>query len=168
MCAAAGMVWMQCIVAVAALIGIVTTLTVGLYSLSRVVMAASRDWLLPPFLARISPRTHTPLVAQLVFGVIIGGLGVLNLMSVHTEFAPCSAANLPCCPCSSWPAALLAMLVEVDAATSLVAFGTLVTLWMVCNVQLFRRYYPEVQMRFTRQVLALCAPIRMLKGMHLS
>lgn len=60
------------------------------------------------------------------------------------------------------------MLVEVDAATSLVAFGTLVTLWIVCNVQLFRRYYPEVQMRFTRQVLALCAPICMLKGMHLS
>ncbi|KAI3435769.1 hypothetical protein D9Q98_001827 [Chlorella vulgaris] len=112
-----GMVWMQYIVSLAALFGIVTALTVGLFSLSRIVMAASRDWLLPPFLARISPRTQTPLVAQMVFGVII---------------------------------ALLAMLVEVDAATSLVSFGTLITLWMVCNAQLFRRYTPEVQMRFTR------------------
>ncbi|EFN54400.1 hypothetical protein CHLNCDRAFT_36103 [Chlorella variabilis] len=63
------------IVSLAALSGIVTALTVGLFSLSRIVMAASRDWLLPPFLARISPRTQTPLVAQMVLGVIIGGTG---------------------------------------------------------------------------------------------
>ena len=63
---------MQYIVSLAALMGIVTALTVGLFSVSRIVMVASRDWLLPPFLARISPRTQTPLVAQMVFGVIIG------------------------------------------------------------------------------------------------
>jgi hypothetical protein len=97
------MVWMQYIVSLAALFGIVTALTVGLFSLSRIVMAASRDWLLPPFLARISPRTQTPLVAQMVFGVIIGGLRVLNLMSVHAKFACCSAANLPRCPCTLLP-----------------------------------------------------------------
>jgi APA family basic amino acid/polyamine antiporter len=65
---------MQYIVSLAALAGIVTALTVGLFSLSRIVMAASRDWMLPPFLARISPRTQTPLMAQMVFGTIIGGL----------------------------------------------------------------------------------------------
>ena len=68
----AGLKWMQYIVSLAALMGIVTALTVGLFSVSRIVMVASRDWLLPPFLARISPRTQTPLVAQMVFGVIIG------------------------------------------------------------------------------------------------
>jgi hypothetical protein len=46
--------------------------------------------------------------------------------------------------------AVLALFVEVDAATALVSFGTLVTLWTVCNAQMYRRYYPEVQMRFTR------------------
>ena len=66
------MKWMQYIVSLAALLGILTALTVGLFSVSRIVMAASREWLLPPFLARISPRTQTPLVAQMVFGVIIG------------------------------------------------------------------------------------------------
>lgn len=35
-------------------------------------MVAARDWLLPPFLATIYPRTQTPVVAQLVFGVITG------------------------------------------------------------------------------------------------
>jgi APA family basic amino acid/polyamine antiporter len=66
------MKWMQYIISVAALLGVVTALTVGLFSLSRIVMAAARDWLLPPFLARVSPRTQTPLVAQMSFGVIIG------------------------------------------------------------------------------------------------
>ena len=42
------------------------------------------------------------------------------------------------------------MFVEVDSATALVSFGTLVTLWVVCNAQMYRRYSPEVQMRFTR------------------
>ena len=76
----AGMKWMQYIVSLAALAGIVTALTVGLFSLSRIVMAASRDWLLPPFLARISPRTQTPLMAQMVFGLIIGALCCAELV----------------------------------------------------------------------------------------
>ena len=71
----ADMKWMQYVIAIAALLGILTALTVGLFSASRIVMAASRDWLLPPFLARISPRTQTPLVAQIALGVIIGGWG---------------------------------------------------------------------------------------------
>ncbi len=71
--------YMQFVTSVALLLGIVTALTVGLFSVSRIVMAASRDWLLPPFLARISKRTQTPLVAQMVLGVIIGGWGVASL-----------------------------------------------------------------------------------------
>jgi len=35
---------MQYILAVAALMGIVTALTVGLFSASRIVMSAARDW----------------------------------------------------------------------------------------------------------------------------
>lgn len=56
-------------------------------------------------------------------------------------------------PAPTPPAALLAMFVEVDAATALVSFGTLIVLWLVCNAQMQRRYYPDVQMRFTRYVL---------------
>ncbi|KAL4429605.1 hypothetical protein ABPG77_008654 [Micractinium sp. CCAP 211/92] len=111
-----GLKSMQYVVSLTALFGIVTALTVGLFSVSRIVMAASRDWLLPPFLARISKRTQTPLVAQMVLGVII---------------------------------ALLAFMVEVDAATSMVSFGTLIALWLVCNAQMWRRYFPELQLRFT-------------------
>ncbi|KAL4458381.1 hypothetical protein ABPG75_013246 [Micractinium tetrahymenae] len=109
--------YMQYITAMALLLGIITALTVGLFSLSRIVMAASRDWLLPPFLARISKRTQTPLVAQMVMGVII---------------------------------AIIAMLVETQFSTGMVSFGTLITLWVVCNAQMWRRYIPDLQLRFTR------------------
>ncbi|KAI7840220.1 hypothetical protein COHA_006002 [Chlorella ohadii] len=112
-----GLKYMQYILAVATLMGIVTALTVGLFSASRIVMSAARDWLLPPFLAIISPRTQTPLVAQMVLGVII---------------------------------AALAMTIETEMATAMVSFGTLVALWLVCNAQMFRRYWPGVQMRFTQ------------------
>lgn len=44
------------------------------------------------------------------------------------------------------------MMVEVDASTALVSFGTLVVLWLVCNAQIYRRYFPDTQMRFTRCV----------------
>ena len=82
----ADMKWMQYVVALASLLGILTALTVGLFSASRIVMAAARDWLLPPCLARISPRTQTPLLAQMVLGVIIGAWGRLG--GGHME--PCA------------------------------------------------------------------------------
>ena len=149
---------MQYVVSLAVLLGAVTALTVGLFSASRIVMAAARDWLLPPFLARISPRTQTPLLAQMVLGVIIGrGCGRVVLVAPGCWLAGRAPAPLPQHPAPSapppapsLPSAVLAMLVEVDAATALVSFGTLIVLWMVCNAQMFRRYYPDVQMRFTR------------------
>lgn len=63
---------MQYIVATAAVLGCITGLMVGLYAISRLVMVVARDWMLPPFLARVSTRTQTPLVAQIVLGLIIG------------------------------------------------------------------------------------------------
>lgn len=59
-------------ISVAALLGTVTAITVGLFSISRIAMTASRDWLLPPILARISPRTQTPVFAQLTLGAVVG------------------------------------------------------------------------------------------------
>ena len=55
-------------------------------------------------------------------------------------------------------AAVLAMLVEVETATALVSFGTLIALWMVCNAQLFRRYVPDTQLSITRCGAQPCVP----------
>jgi APA family basic amino acid/polyamine antiporter len=63
---------MYYVTCIAALTGILTSLLVGLYGTARIVMVAARDWLLPPFLATIYPRTQTPLIAQICIGVVIG------------------------------------------------------------------------------------------------
>ena len=68
-----GVYWAPYLVALGALMGIVTALTVGLFSAARLMMVGARDWLLPPLLSRVSPRTQTPLVAQTVLGLLIGG-----------------------------------------------------------------------------------------------
>lgn len=44
------------------------------------------------------------------------------------------------------------MTIQVEDATAMVSFGTLVALWLVSNCQLYRRYSPGVQMRFTQCV----------------
>lgn len=67
---------MERIVSLAALFGEITALLVGLFTAARLVMVAARAWLLPPILARVSRRTLTPVVAQLVLGVIISVLAL--------------------------------------------------------------------------------------------
>lgn len=66
-----GMVWMQYVVSVTVLLASSSTLLVGLYSVARLVMSVAREWLVPPFLAQISPRFGTPVIAQLTVGIII-------------------------------------------------------------------------------------------------
>lgn len=62
--------WMQYIFAIGSCFTIATTLIVGLYSGARVLMVGAREWLLPPVLANISPRTQTPFIAQVTIGMI--------------------------------------------------------------------------------------------------
>jgi amino acid transporter len=107
---------MQYIVAIAALLGITTSLLVGLYSVARLAMVAARTWLLPPPLARISPRTQTPIIAQMTLGVII---------------------------------AIIAMVGTFNRLSELASLGALFAMWMVSNAVLYRRYYPDVKVRYT-------------------
>lgn len=54
------------------------------------------------------------------------------------------------------------MTIQVEDATAMVSFGTLVALWLVSNCQLYRRYSPGVQMRFTQCVGGGCLRRAML------
>jgi amino acid transporter len=108
--------WMQYVVAIAALLGITTSLLVGLYSVARLAMVAARTWLLPPPLARISPRTQTPVIAQMTLGVIISLIALAGTFNRLSEVA---------------------------------SLGALFAMWMVSNAVLYRRYYPDVKLRYT-------------------
>jgi APA family basic amino acid/polyamine antiporter len=61
-----GMPWGQGMIATGAIFGITTVMLVLYYGLTRVVLAMSRDGLLPSFMATIHPKTQTPV--RLIFG----------------------------------------------------------------------------------------------------
>ena len=66
-----GIPWAQGLIATGAIFGITTVMLVLYYGLTRVVLAMSRDGLLPPQLAPIHPRTQTPVRLILGSGVFI-------------------------------------------------------------------------------------------------
>jgi hypothetical protein len=66
------MPWVPYLISVSGLMAGIAGELVGLFSLARLVMVISRDWLLPPVLAGVYPRTQTPIVAQCSVGAIVG------------------------------------------------------------------------------------------------
>ncbi|EKD73729.1 MAG: hypothetical protein ACD_45C00210G0005 [uncultured bacterium] len=62
------------IVAVGAIAGLTTVMLIMYYGLSRVLLAISRDGLLPSVFAKINPRTKTPTTTIVLSGIIIAAL----------------------------------------------------------------------------------------------
>lgn len=66
-----GVSWAKGAVATGAIFGITTVMLVLYYGLTRVVLAMSRDGLLPASMAAVNPRTQTPVRLILCSGVLI-------------------------------------------------------------------------------------------------
>ena len=66
-----GISWAQGMVATGAIFGITTVMLVLYYGLTRVVLAMSRDGLLPAGMAAVHPKTQTPVKLILGSGVLI-------------------------------------------------------------------------------------------------
>jgi hypothetical protein len=65
------------IVALGALLGIVTGVLVGMLGVARLLTTVGRDHMLPSFFAYVHPNLGTPLVSTLVLGIITGKPGAL-------------------------------------------------------------------------------------------
>uniref|UniRef100_A0A383V9I1 Cationic amino acid transporter C-terminal domain-containing protein n=1 Tax=Tetradesmus obliquus TaxID=3088 RepID=A0A383V9I1_TETOB len=86
--------WARYIVALGALMGIITTTLVGMYATSRIVAAVGRQHILPPFLARVHPRWATPYVATISQGIASAVIALFTdfadlaeMVSISTLFA---------------------------------------------------------------------------------
>ncbi|HEX4896202.1 MAG TPA: amino acid permease [Solimonas sp.] len=66
-----GIGWAQGLIATGAIFGITTVMLVLYYGLTRVVLAMSRDGLLPEGMAAVHPKTQTPVKLILGSGVVI-------------------------------------------------------------------------------------------------
>lgn len=88
-----GMPWMRVIVALGALLGIVTGVLVGSMAVSRIFSAVGRAHLVFPVVGRVHPKYHTPAIASVILGVptlvlaLLSDLPMLvNLVSAGTLF----------------------------------------------------------------------------------
>lgn len=66
-----GLSWAQGMIATGAIFGITTVMLVLYYGMTRVVLAMSRDGLLPTAMATVHPKTQTPVKLILASGVVI-------------------------------------------------------------------------------------------------
>lgn len=89
-----GLPWALYIVALGALLGIVTGTLVGMFAVSRIIAAVARQHLLPPVLASVHGRFGTPWVATLCAGLATALIALftdfadlLNMVSISTLFA---------------------------------------------------------------------------------
>jgi APA family basic amino acid/polyamine antiporter len=89
-----GMGWAKGLIAAAALAGLTSVLLVMLLGSARVLMAVSRDGLLPPFFSAIHPSFRTPWKGTIVVGIcvaLMAGLlpldALLEMTNIGTLFA---------------------------------------------------------------------------------
>ncbi|WP_369258705.1 amino acid permease [Geodermatophilus amargosae] len=89
-----GLGWASSLVSIAAVAGLTSVILVDLITIGRIGFAMGRDGLLPPSVARVSPRTGTPVRVTLLFAVLVlvlatfVPLGTLaDLVSIGTLFA---------------------------------------------------------------------------------
>jgi APA family basic amino acid/polyamine antiporter len=86
--------WFSLFIELGALIGLTTVILVLLYGQSRIFATMASDGLLPPAVARLHPRLHTPWISQITIGILVatvaavGPLDALDeLVGVGTLFA---------------------------------------------------------------------------------
>jgi APA family basic amino acid/polyamine antiporter len=89
-----GIAWADALITAAALAGITSVLLVMLLGSARVLMAMSRDGLIPPIFAAVHPRFRTPWMSTVLVGLFVGvctGLlplgALLELTNIGTLFA---------------------------------------------------------------------------------
>jgi APA family basic amino acid/polyamine antiporter len=81
-----GLPWVQFIVSLGAVVGITSVMLVLMLSQPRVLLAMSRDGLLPPrFFAAIHPRFRTPWKSTILTGIMVGTMAALIPLGVLAE-----------------------------------------------------------------------------------
>ena len=94
-----GIGWAEALISVGALAGITTVMLVLYFGLTRIVMAMSRDGLLPKPMARINPKTQTPVRLIVGSGVVIAliaGLSPIGKVAELVNLGTLAAFFLVC------------------------------------------------------------------------
>lgn len=92
--ASVGINWGSALVAVGAIIGMISTLLVTVYGQIRIFMVMSRDGLLPPIFSKIHPKHKTPYICTWITGILTALIAgfvplpmIIDLCNIGTLFA---------------------------------------------------------------------------------
>ena len=94
-----GIGWAEALISIGALAGITTVMLVLYFGLTRVVLAMSRDGLLPKPMARVNPKTQTPVRLILGSGVaiaLIAGLSPIGKVAQLVNLGTLAAFFMVC------------------------------------------------------------------------
>ncbi len=75
---------MQSVISFGGVVGLATTLLIGLFAQARIYLGIARDGLLPPALADVHPKYKTPAKAQALCGaaaMLLAGLFNVKLLA---------------------------------------------------------------------------------------
>lgn len=91
------------VISVGALVGLTTVMMILMLGQSRVFFAMSRDWLLPPAFAKVSPRFGTPLRTTILTGVVVAVLATFVPLTQLAELVNIGRCSPSCSsPLASW------------------------------------------------------------------
>jgi APA family basic amino acid/polyamine antiporter len=148
----AGMPWMRVIVALGALLGIVTGVLVGSMAVSRIFSAVGRAHLVFPIVGRVHPKYKTPFVrcAVLVWRFwsnvcVCVGVPPCAKATVETCSPPVKTTNTKQTKNNSTlvlgvPTTILALVSDLPMLVNLVSAGTLFVFGMVALALIIKRY----------------------------
>lgn len=80
-----GVNWASALVAAGVIAGLTTVMLVLYYGLTRIIVAVSRDGLLPTGFSAISPTTHTPVRTTVVTGIVMAIMAGFTPLGVLAE-----------------------------------------------------------------------------------
>jgi len=90
----AGISWAAAVLAFGAVVSITSVILAVYYGQTRIFFSMARDGLMPPRLAKVSPRTGAPVIITVTFGILIAILAavaplsqIVKLVNIGTLFA---------------------------------------------------------------------------------
>lgn len=156
-----GVNWASALVATGVIAGLTTVMLVLYYGLTRIILAISRDGLLPPVFASVSEKTHTPVKTTILCGVVMAlmaGLIPLGALAELVNVGTLAAFVLVCLGVAvlrktqpdlprpfKMPGGLLLPVLGVVSCGALIAFLPLVThlrflLWLAVGMVIYFAY----------------------------
>lgn len=94
-----GVTWASALVATGVIAGLTTVMLVLYYGLTRIILAMSRDHLLPSYFAQVSPKTQTPVRNTVICGVfmaLLAGFVPLGALAELVNIGTLAAFVLVC------------------------------------------------------------------------